>query len=147
MKDKIVDFVDKTLKTKVTPLSYPVALYSLVWGVAFVFFGWESSVQSALLFKIGALIGVPAWGGIVLVGSVALLYGLSKRHVKSVSMGSILLFMAWIFAAIVYVLNFLWFQAIIAITLVLMYGYFNMAAYMNRLWDYTPNYDGGNYGL
>ena len=147
MKDKLVDFIDKTLKTKVTPLSYPVTIYSLVWGLAFVFFGWETSVQSALLFKLGALIGVPAWGGIVLIGAIALLYGLCKKQPKSVSIGSAMLFMAWIFATIVYALNFLWFQAIIAVTLVFMYGYFNMAVYMNRLWDYIPYYEGDDDGV
>jgi ABC-type multidrug transport system fused ATPase/permease subunit len=141
MRDKIIDFIDNTLKTRVTPLSFPVTLYSLIWGFAFVFFGWETSVQSSLLFKLGALIGVPAWGGIVLIGAAALMYGLIKRHVWSVSAGSILLFMAWIFAMIIYLLNSLWFQAVISLTLVLMYGYFNIAAHMDRLWDYTPHFE------
>jgi hypothetical protein len=48
------------------------------------------------------------------------------------------MFMAWIFASITYFANGNSLQGILALILVLMFGYFVVAATMDRLWNYSP---------
>jgi hypothetical protein len=138
MRNKFRNFIDATLNTDVTPLGYLVTLHSLIFGASFVFFGDANSVKVTLLFKLGALVGVPVWGTILFVGAVALILGLAMRNMTLTNMGSAAGFMAWLFAAIVYFLNDFWLQAILAVIIMLEFGYFNISASIGRLWNYSP---------
>ena len=138
MRRKLIDFIDWTLSPAVTPLAYLVSFHSLIFGGSFVFFSNTTTVQSTLLWQIGALIGGQFWGLLVLIACILLLYGLIRRHVVLVNAGSFAMFMLWLFALIAYALSGLWLQGILAFVTMNYFGYFNLAAYMNRLWDYTP---------
>ena len=135
---KFIDIIDKSLKTPVTPLGYLVNVHSLIFAGAFVFFGTSESVRSTLLWQIGALIGVQAWGIIAFIGAVICLAGLIKKNTWLVNIGSFIMFSLWLFAAIAYFTSGLWLQGILAFVTMNYFGYFNMAASMGRLWDYTP---------
>jgi len=138
MRQKIIDFIDWTLRPSVTPLGYLVVLHSFIFGSSFLFFGWTKAVQSIILYQIGALIGVQLWGILVFLAAGGLLIGLARRNLPIVNVGSFAMFMLWLFAVIVYFMNGFWLQGILAGVTMLYYGYFNLAAFMGRLWDYTP---------
>ena len=138
MRQRIIDFIDWTLKTPVTPVAYLVTLHSLIFAGSFVFFGSTQTVQATLLYQIGALIGVQAWGVVALIAAVACLYGLIRKNAWFVNIGSFALFISWLFAVIAYALSGLWLQAVLAFVTMNYFGYFNLAASMGRLWDYTP---------
>lgn len=141
MKDlaqKILGFIDRTLKTPVTPLAYLVTLHSLIFAGSFVLFGETTAVQATLLWKIGALIGVQAWGILALVAAILCLYGLIRRQTWFVNAGSFGLFAVWLFAAIAYFLSGFWLQGALALVTMNYFGYFNMAASLGRLWNYKP---------
>src|SRR5690242_2778264 len=83
--DKIITIIDKTLDTRVTPLAYVFALTGVVWGATFTFLSSNAGVTSTILYQNGALIGVSFWGLAVFISSVTLLYGLSIRSKKMVT--------------------------------------------------------------
>lgn len=141
MRQKLIDFIDWTLKTPVTPLAYLVTAHSIIFSGAFLFFGSFETVQSTLLFQIGALIGVQAWGIVAFIAAIVCMYGLIKRSIWFVNLGSFGLFVSWLFATIAYGLAGLWFQALLSFVTMNYFGYFNLASSMNRLWDYTPYRD------
>ena len=138
MANKIINFIDATLNTRITPLAYLVALHSFVLGVAFVFFGHAESVQATLLYQNGALIGIPVWGVLTRAGAGILILGMALKLAGMVSVGSIAVFMAWVFATITYAQNENWLQMLLAIVLVLCFGYHFLANSLGRLWDYSP---------
>jgi hypothetical protein len=119
-------------------LAYLFTIHSLIFGVAFLVFDDAKSVRATLLYQSGALVGVPAWGVLVTLAASVLLYGLIRLNKSLVIPGGIGMFMAWIFATITYFMNGNGLQGILAIVLVLMFGYFVVAATMDRLWHYTP---------
>ena len=140
---KAIDFIDWTLKTPITPLAYLVTLHSLIFGASFIFFGGTTSVQASVLYQIGALIGVQAWGLLAVVGAGICLYGLIRKNTWTVNIGSFMMFTVWLFAAIAYFLSGFGLQGILALITMNYFGYFNLAASMGRLWDYTPaQYEG-----
>lgn len=139
MGDKIINFINKTLSTRITPLAYVYALQGLVFGVAFTFFQAQPGVQNTILFKQGALIGISAWGLTALIASAVLIFGMLSKSKFPVQIGALGMFMAWIFAGIVYFQGgYVWFLLPLAILNVLCYGYYYLAAALNQLWDYTP---------
>lgn len=138
MADKFIAFIDRTLNMRITPLAYLVTIHSLIFGGAFVFLTSEESVRASLLYQNGALIGIPVWGVIVFVSALLLIYGMARRIVNVTQLGSAGLFMGWLFAAITYGQNDLWFQMVLTIVTMLYFGYHFLAAGLGRLWDYTP---------
>lgn len=139
MSDKILQFLHRTLNTRITPLAYLYAFQGFIFGFAFTFLQSSPGVQNTILFKEGALIGVSLWGMVVLIASIVLILGMCLKKVRGVQIGSVGMFMAWIFAAIVYASGgYTWFLLPIAITNILMYGYYYLASSLDQLWDYTP---------
>jgi hypothetical protein len=139
MKDTLVEFIDRTLDTRVTPLAYVFALTGIVWGFAFTFLSSDAGVTSTVLFQAGALVGVSLWGISVLVSSLLLLYGLATKSVKIVTFAAFILFIAWSAGAISYGMTGEWILRFpLAIVNILCYGYYYLAASLDRLWDYSP---------
>lgn len=138
MANKIIAFIDRTLNTRITPLAYLVAVHSMLFGGAFVFLNNEASVRASLLFKAGVIDNVPLWGAIVFVSAVVLILGMAAKSVPPIQWGALGLFMGWLFAAITYAQNDLWFQMVLTIVTMLYFGYHFLASSLGRLWDYTP---------
>jgi hypothetical protein len=136
--DKLRQFINATLNGRITPLAYLVAIHSGIFGGAFVFFSNSLSVQSTLLYKVGALVGIPVWGWLTLIAALVLIVGMFIKRRETVQAGAFALFTSWIFAAITYGQNELWLQMILAIVTTLYFGYHFLAASLGRLWDYTP---------
>jgi hypothetical protein len=121
-------------------LAYLYAFQGFIFGFAFTFLQSQPGVQNTILFKEGALIGVSLWGLIALVASITLLVGMTLKKTQLVQIGSVGMFMAWIFAGIIYMAGgYNFFLLPIAITNVLMYGYYYLASSLGQLWDYAPD--------
>jgi len=139
MKDTIVAFIDRTLDTRVTPLAYVFSLTGIIWGTAFTFLSSDAGVTSTMLYQSGAIVGISLWGISVLVASLLLLYGLLQRSAKLVMLAAFILFFAWSAGAVSYAMAGEWILRFpLAIVNILCYGYYYLAASLNRLWDYTP---------
>lgn len=136
--DKLRQFIDRTLNGRITPLAYLVALHSCIFGGSFVFFSGSPSVQATLLYKAGALVGIPVWGWLTFVAALVLIVGMFIKRTETVQAGAFGLFIAWIFGTITYGQNELWLQMILAIITTLYFGYHFLAASLGRLWDYSP---------
>jgi hypothetical protein len=137
---KFIQFIDKTLDTRVTPLAYVFALTGVIWGVAFTFLQSSAGVTSTILYQSDALIGVSLWGMSVLISSIVLLYGLAVRSTKIVTIAAFILFLAWSSGAVSYAMAGEWILRFpLAIVNILCYGYYYLAASLGRLWDYTPD--------
>ena len=134
----ITRVIDVSLNTDVTPLAYLVTLHSLIFGGSFVAFGWTEAVQALTLFKLGALVGVPVWGALLLTATVILLYALHKKSKSAAIYGGFLGALTWIFALITYVIAGFWLQAILAVITAMYFGYFVLSGTLDRLWNYTP---------
>lgn len=138
MAGKFIGFIDSTLNTRITPLAYLIAIHSFILGASFVFFGWESSVQASLLYQNGALFGAPIWGLLTMISTGVLIVGMFLKDASLTKLGAMGAFASWIFAAITYAQGELWLQMILALVLMLCFGYHFLASSLGRLWDYRP---------
>ena len=139
LKEKVIALIDKTLSTDVTPLAYLVTAHSMIFGASFLFFANTSSVQSSVLFQIGALVGAQFWGFFALAACIALLLGMYLQNRGMVGGGSFVMFLLWIFAVVAYGLSGFWVHAVLGFLSANYFGYFHLANYLNRLWNYTPD--------
>ena len=138
MVDKIVALIDRTLTTRITPLAYVYSLTGLIWGYAFVFID-EFKASSTVLAQGGALIGVELWGGLVLVSTILLIFGMVFKLRHLVMVASFAMVLAWAMAGSVYFQGGEYFFRLpLAIINALCYGYLYLASSLGRLWDYTP---------
>lgn len=138
---RLYETIDRTLDTRITPLAYLYGVKSVSTGMAYALFAqYSAGVQNTILYKEGALVGVSVWGFLVLIGGVVLLLGLLRRHVRTVQISSLILFMAWTFPAIVYALAGHWILLFpMAVIELLSCGYLYLSSHLGRLWDYTPS--------
>lgn len=139
MKNTFIAFIDRTLDTRVTPLAYVFALTGMVWGFAFTFLPGFPGVSSTVLYQYNALFGVSLWGIFMLGSSISLLYGLFTKKARVVMLSAFLLFLCWTSGAVVYGMAGEWAVRFpLAIINILCYGYYYLAASLDRLWDYSP---------
>lgn len=134
-----VSFIDMTLSTDVTPLAYLVTIHSMLFGAAFLFLGSTSSVSASILYQIGVLLGGQFWGALVLVACVVLITGMYLQKTNLVGAASFAMFLLWTFAVIAYFASGFWFQGILGFFTMNYFGYINLAAFLGRLWNYTPD--------
>jgi hypothetical protein len=136
---KLVDLIDRSLNTRITPLAYLFALLSIVRGMGYTFFQTSEGVSSTVLFKIGPVIPPTAFGVLILSTAIILLGGMVIKSSVLVMAGSLGLFLSWVFTATAYFSNgYYFFLLPTAILQALAFGYFYLAASLGRLWDYTP---------
>jgi hypothetical protein len=132
-------FIIRTLSYRVTPLAYLVALQGLVYGVSFTFFSSSPGVTNTILFKNGAVVGVELWGIIALVSSLVLITGLLNKSGLATSLGALGMFLAWVFAAIVYLTGGYYYLLFpLAVVNILAHAYLYIAASMDKLFDRRP---------
>lgn len=134
------DFIDRTLDTRITPLAYIYGVKSVIMGMSYGFLaGVSGGVRNTILYKEGALVGHNLWGILVLVGGLLLIAGMLTKVPVMVRTSSLLLFVTWAFAAIVYGMSGFWlFLFPLALIEMLACGYLYLATGRGRLWDYTP---------
>lgn len=140
MDRKIAGFVNKTLSTGVSPLAYLVALYGLIWGLAFTVFSQESTVTTTVLYQQKALFGILSWGFLVLSSSVGLLFGLARESEITTKISAMILAASWASASVVYAMEGEFVLRLpLALIAMFMYGYLYLAASCDRLWINRPN--------
>lgn len=134
----MINFIQRTLSTRVTPLAYIYGLQGLVYGASFAFFSQAPGVQNTILFKNGALVGIIIWGSIALISSSVLILGLISRNKFFTQLGSLGMFMCWVFAAITYANGGYFFLLLpLAFLNMLSYGYLYLASSIDTLWDFS----------
>lgn len=130
----MTSFLLKTIDTRVTPLAYLAAAQGLIWGMAFVFLHDLDGVQNTILFKQSALIGVSWWGVLSLVASLLMVIGMLCHFTVTTAAGAVGMWVAWVFALVIYVAGCYWFLAVLAVVNILVYGYIYLSARLGLLW-------------
>lgn len=105
-------YVDYKKTQRVNPLLYPFLFQTFVYGLGFSTFFWWGGVSSSSLFQ--AMLAVHSfipvvWGGFaVLATLLAVVLFLTRRAGWFGEVASILGFLVWLFAAIIYAMNGFW---------------------------------------
>lgn len=138
MDNWLTHVIDRSLRTPVTPLAYLIVANSLLFGVGTIMFDSSESVRMTVIQKVGIWDGFPVWGWLMVLSSVLLFVGMIDRSVIKTKIGAVLGFFGWTFVFVVYLEFQYLFQMGLSLMSSLAYGYFFLAASLNRLWDYTP---------
>lgn len=136
---KIMRFIQKTINTRVTPLAYLFALWQVNFGLN-MFFADRRGGDATVLSQIEPLVPSEYWGLALGLIALVLILGMimkSERLVQVTAFGG---FSLWVMAGIAYALEgYIWLHTIGAVIMVLMFGYYFLAAGLDQLWDYAPN--------
>lgn len=132
----IVRAIDWTLDTDVAPISYLVTIHTAFFGL-FTATGLLGG-SAFKISQIGPVIAIDIWGGLLLIGALLVLFGLTEKKPTPVIIGALLVCSIWIFAIITYVTAGLWGFAILGLITMNYFAYFMFGATMGRLWGYSP---------
>lgn len=125
-----------TLHSRVSPLAYLTAYASLGIGFFWTFFRSLPDIQNTLIYKQGLVIGNGTWGVILFLGSLTLVLGFKFRKCNWIKYGSMVNFVMWLFAAILYATNQYWYAlCTFALFHMFVQGYFFLAASLDSMWN------------
>ena len=134
----LMKFIQRTVNTRITPLAYLFAL----WQMNFGFNIWMADAHggdATVLSQIEPLIPSEYWGAILCMVGVVLILTMLWKSTFGVQLASFVGFILWVMAGISYMLEgYIWLHGIGSIIMVLMFGYYFLAAGLEQLWDYTP---------
>ena len=135
-----MNWISRTINTHITPLAYLFAAWQAVFGFNH-FVEEKFGAGATVLSKIEPLVPSQWWGLAIGIACVILVIGMLTQHVFAVQFAALVGFSAWVMAAISYALNgYVWLHAPSAIIVALMFGYFFLAAGLDQLWDYSPDW-------
>lgn len=120
---------------------YLMLLVTLANGIAFTFFGHTTSVQASVLFQLTSDFGshyVSLWGVIAIAAVIFTVVNLLWRYGPISSLGPYLGYLAWLYAALVYLTHGYWLQLISAVVWLAFWVLHHM-----RLVSYRRNIDSG----
>lgn len=134
----VMNIIQRTINTHVTPLGYLFAVWQTVFGVNHLLLDDKGGART-VLSEIDPLMPTEIWGLILVVASVSLIIGMLCEKISVVQVSAFAGFALWVMAMLSYVLNgFIWLHAPSAALQAMMFGYFFLAAGINQLWDYAP---------
>lgn len=135
---RIMRFIQRTINTRITPLAYLFAVWMANFGINI----WWSDRKGGgvtLLSQIDALIPSEIWGLALGLAALVLIVGMLMKHKIAVQISAFAGFILWAMAGISYVLQgYIVLHGVGAVLLMLMWGYYFLAAGLDQLWDYSP---------
>ena len=121
--------VIRTLERGVSPAGVFFVLTGLFSGLFWTFFTERDDVKNTLLFQFANIDNLHAYGIALLVGAVVVLYGLLRPNRVVLQVGSMIMFVSYLYAGIIYFTNSLWYPFFaVSVPYLLIYGYFFLAA-------------------
>lgn len=142
MTERLLMFVQRTLTTRVTPLAYLFVLYDFFYGLGLALTTGTKGAGAEVLANIEPLITSEVWGLGLLACCVVVFSGMLTKVPEIVELGAFLGFALWVMATIAYCASgYIWIHAPMALIQTLIFGYLFLAASLDRLWDWTPDYD------
>ena len=142
MIERLLEFIQRTLSTRITPIAYLFIVYDFFYALGLALPTGDKGAGAEVLSKIEPLIGSEIWGLALLFCCVLIFVGMLTKTPQFIDFGAFFGFGLWTMAAIAYLLSgYIWIHLPMALLQILIFGYYFLATSLGRLWDWIPDYD------
>lgn len=133
MRDKILNFLIKSLTPQIAPMVYIVMGVSVFIGFCFATGFWIGGNES-ILYQNGVLVNKQLWGFVLFMTATCAELGMIFNKPRWIILGGIAGFMAWLFASIALALEHHWYLlGSVALLHLLFHGYVYLATSLGIL--------------
>lgn len=130
---RLIEFIRKTLTTKVPPMVYILLTVNVIIGFCFAT-GIFVSFNQSVLYASGVLVDRNLWGALLAISSTIGLLGLIGNHKSHAMFSGMVGFLLWLFAVISLAINNSWYIMItIGMLHLLFHGYVYLASALGTL--------------